>query len=583
MRPFHSPRRSQSGLTLLEVLLAIGVSLIVGAAAMTGLRVDNESKQARAVGQQIQEVGQALNTYIALHYPDIVALEEQSGVGEAGDPGPRFCTPNATTVDSQPTSVCTITTDTLRRSGLLPRNFSGRNAYGASYNIYIRVIGTTPNFIVDGLVVTDTPFTTGGGNRYDLLGQAMQEAGADSGMTRTLSDTMEGLNGTWRDASWPSVTHDGTVYPGVNQLGLLGYRVGYGSSGYAAYLRLDGTTPMTGSLDLGTHDLVNADAIEARAARLSDSARPLLLNADTWSDVDRTEFYTGAGTVAIRNEGGVAIEKLDGTGGALQSGSLVTSDNIISNNGDISAPAGEISAQDLIATRNAEVQGDLLVGGNTGITGSLGVTGNITSSAGVFADSGTFTSGVNAAGYTLDGTGLHLTAGSPPWMYDNVAAAWRTYGSGSNLVAQGVIRGGALQSDGDITGGDGLVLTGSGGTVVHNAVCTAAGTMQLSTGGELVQCVSGRWRTMGVRTITADSANVVSNGTSSYVQGAASCPSGSTLVGGGYFLVTYAPAGGGKDSASPASSFPSGNAWYIRTGQDNGAGTTFRARAVCAY
>lgn len=580
--------KSQRGFTLLEVLLAIGVSLSIGAVALTELRRDNESKQAKAVGQQSAMVGRALNTYLALQYTHIVNLDNSPGVGSADDPGPRFCTANVTTVNGNPASICTITTDTLVRSGLLPTSFSGRNAYGAEYDIYIRIVGTSPNWIVEGLVVTDQPYTTGGGNRYDLLGQAMQEAGADAGMTRTLANTMEGLNGTWRDNTWPSVTHDGVTYPGVNQLGLLGYRAGYGSSGYAAYLRLDGTTPMTGSLDMSSHDIENVGVLEAESAVLNASGVTLSMNGTT--PANRTDLVTGAGTLGFRNANGVRFENLDGSAaGNVEMGDLTAEGNV-DVNGDVGVD-GNLQAQDLIATRNASVQGNLsVVGAIQG--GSISTTGNGNIVAGgtgtVQGNTVRAVNTLQAGNYTLTNAGLSLSSG-PAWFYDSTVTAWRATGAG--VLSNGQIRGNTLVSDTNITAAGYLDLTGgvAGSLVTEGAACTAYGQMRRTntTDAPVVTCMNGAWRRVGTgNTVTVSSATTASPGVGgAMVSAIANCPPGSRVVGGGYVLMNFLPVPGigGYDGNAPSQSEPNGTTgWRIGLTERTG-NSTFQARAVCAY
>ena len=589
---FKSKR--QRGFTLLEVLLAIGVSLSIGAVALTELRRGNESKQAMAVGQQSAMVGKALNTYLALQYSHIVSLANSPGVGSAEDPGPRTCTANVTTVNGNPASICTITTDTLVRSGLLPTSFSGRNAFGAEYNIYIRVVGTSPNWIVEGLVVTNQPYTTGAGNRYDLLGQAMQEAGADSGMTRTLANTMEGLNGTWRDNSWPAVTHNGITYPGVNQLGLLGYRAGYGSSGYAAYLRLDGTTPMNGSLDLDGHNIENVGTLEAENAVLTGAGTSLSMNNTTAAN--RTDLVTGAGTLGIRNANGVRFENLSGTAAGNVATGHLTVDGNIDSNGDISAD-GNLQAQDVIASRNMSAQGNLSVGGT--IQGaSVSTTGNGNIIAGGTGEVRGYTvrasNAVVANNYTLNGSGLTATGGRP-WFYDNSVTAWRTTGA---LQVDGAARAGSLEVDANARVGGSLTLSGASSLATAGTACSTAELGQLrrssSTDTPVLACANGFWRSVGLgRVETRQSNYIASPGpNNASITVVASCPSGTRIVGGGYLFGQWAPSPspnpgastGGYDGNAPSRSYAdaAANQWVLELTERTGR-TTFAAQALCAY
>lgn len=590
----HLPRRrSQSGFTLLEVLLAIGISLTIGAVALTEMRRDNESSQAKAVGQQLAMVGNALNNYLALQHTRIINLEDRPvGSPLPDDPGPRYCTANVTTLDGHPVSICTITTNTLVSGGMLPRNFSGRNAFGAGYDLYIRVIGDPALAVpvIDGMVVVNQPYTTGGAApRYELMGQAIQEAGADAGMTRTTANLMEGLNGTWRDEYWPAVIHDGVNYPGVNQLGLLGYRVGYGSSAFAAFLRLDGTLSMTGNLNMDRNDITMVEGLDAGHIYAKDAISLGARGDMDASYPDRTDFVPGVGTdggtMAIRNAGGVRIEDMGGSGGKLYAGEIQGSGNM-EVNGDIRV-TGNITAQDLIG-RSAQMSGFMHADGNITSDANIGADGNIIAGGTVGGNLGDFNRievGEDTNQYTLTSQGLGR-AGGPSWFYDNSASAWRTVGAG--IVSDGEFRGESLRADNQVIAGGVVRVDGTYGSstvgVGTSCASNAMGAMRRGSTGELVQCVNGKWSVMGIRTTVA-TATISQTSVGGQGAATATCPADTTLIGGGYALQNPAnqPAPGGMDSNSPSSSYPNGNGWTVQMGRDTGVGASFQIRALCAY
>ncbi len=230
------------GFSLLELVLVLGVGTMVAFMKFQDMRNEQEKILASAVGQQIKQVGEAVNSYINIRYDKLSTLVAAAGNGT--DPGPRTCT----------VSVCEITYQTLVNEGLLPSTFNGINANKSSYKIILKRDGTTPNYIINGIVTTSSAWIEGGNIRYDLLGKAMQSAGIDSGMTKS-NTTANGYNGQWTETS--------TNFNNIASAGQLAFRVGYNSALYSVYLRRDGTLPMTGNLNMGNNDINNAKNITA--------------------------------------------------------------------------------------------------------------------------------------------------------------------------------------------------------------------------------------------------------------------------------------------------------------------------------
>lgn len=236
---------NKKGFSLIELTMVLALASTISFMKFQDLKREQENIEAQAVGQQIKQIGEAVNGYINIRYDKLSTLTSISA--SAGtDPGPRTC--------STATNSCTITYQTLVNEGLLPATFTGKDAKSNGYNIILKRAGISPNYIINGLITTNNTWAEGNKIRYDLLGKAMQAAGVDSGMSKTTS-TMSGYSGAWTDQS--------TDYSNINKTGLLGYRVGYDSAMYSIYLRRDGTLPMTGDLNMGTKSINNAQNITA--------------------------------------------------------------------------------------------------------------------------------------------------------------------------------------------------------------------------------------------------------------------------------------------------------------------------------
>ncbi|HDK6923831.1 TPA: shufflon system plasmid conjugative transfer pilus tip adhesin PilV [Klebsiella pneumoniae] len=230
------------GFSLLELILALGIGSAMALLKFQDMKASQEDFTAKTAGEQIRQIGEAVNGYINLRYDKLSTLTSSSS--QSNDPGPRTC--NA--------SECEITYQTLINEGLLPVSYSGINIYKSPYKILLKRGGTAPNYVINGLVVATTAWKEGGKTRYDLLGKAMQTAGVDSGMTQSTT-VISGMQGQWQESS--------SNFSNITGSGLLGFRTGFNSALYSIYLRRDGTLPMTGDLSLGGYDINNIKNLSA--------------------------------------------------------------------------------------------------------------------------------------------------------------------------------------------------------------------------------------------------------------------------------------------------------------------------------
>ena len=402
---------------------------------------DQEEVKASAAGQQIKQLGEAVNGYINIRYDKLSTLSNSTGTGT--DPGPRTCTTS--------NSVCSISYQTLINEGLLPSTYVARNSFGSDYSIQLKRSGTSPNYIIDGIIVTNSSWIEGGNIRYDLLGKAMQSAGIDSGMTKSATQ-LSGYGNNWNYLS--------SGYPAIAKAGMLGYRVGYNSAMYSVYLRRDGTLPMTGNLNMGGQSIYNTQDITA-----SGTTTTGILKANTAATVGTTLNVAGVTTLG---------SDLNVVGNSQVNGNL-NSNNTVS--GTTVTSRGETYTQNWFRTLGDGGIYFQKYGGGWNMTDANTITAyggkNVQTAAGLYGgyikSSGNMDVNGNANIGTINSNNIH---------------------SNGNMDAAGQIVAGSLVSNGRTTVGEFIQVNG---TASAGAGCSPNGLIGKNSSGSILSCVNGVW------------------------------------------------------------------------------------------
>lgn len=433
----------KKGFSLLELTLVLGVGTIVAFMKFQDMKNEQESILASAVGQQMKQIGEAVNGYINIRYDKLSTLSNAAGTGT--DPGPRTCSG----------SVCELTYQTLINEGLLPSTYTGTNANKSSYKIILKRDGTTPNYVINGLITTSTAWIEGGKTRYDLLGNAMQTAGIDSGMTKTTS-IASGHSGQWTETS--------ANFNNITSTGQLAFRVGFNSALYSVYLRRDGTLPMTGDLNLDGHNINNVAALNA-TGNITTTGDLQARNIKATGKIDADGNISAGNWVWAKNGYGDAI----GFGGDAGGGDY----EIRLDNGtrylSIYSPNAADYTTVLKVDRNAKIDQRL---------GLMGYDPNELPSG---WGGGLRTLDVYAAGTVGTGSGGTVNA------YMN--SSGNIYASG-NIEAAKNVKGATLESTGRATVGEFVQVNG---TVSEGDSCSTNGLMGRTGNGTPMYCIDGYW------------------------------------------------------------------------------------------
>lgn len=224
----------QRGFTLIELAIAV---IIAGALAMAGLSYQAQELRyeiARAQVDQLKVLNAALAKYLAKYPTELVAATNVLQVA----------------VDMAPTVA------ELRALGFLDASFSATNLYSPTGG-YALSVRTTPAGCsgsicsLFGLAYLTTPVLDAKGNVDNAaIGEAISYGGGSVGATTDLDKTtIRGINGMWS-----------VVNPMGNVSGILATR---NVQDGIAYLPMDGSVAMAGSLKMGGNDISSVKDIGA--------------------------------------------------------------------------------------------------------------------------------------------------------------------------------------------------------------------------------------------------------------------------------------------------------------------------------
>ncbi|MDM3157137.1 shufflon system plasmid conjugative transfer pilus tip adhesin PilV [Citrobacter sp. Cf093] len=449
----------KKGFSLLELTLVLGVGTMVAFMKFQDMKNEQESILASAVGQQMKQIGEAVNGYINIRYDKLSTLSNAAGTGT--DPGPRTCSG----------SVCEISYQTLINEGLLPSTYTGTNANKSSYKIILKRDGTSPNFVINGLITTSTAWIEGGKTRYDLLGNAMQTAGIDSGMTKTTS-IASGHSGQWSETS--------ANFNNITSTGQLAFRVGFNSALYSVYLRRDGTLPMTGDLNLDGHNINNVAALNA-TGNITTTGDLQARNIKATGKVDADGNISAGNWVWAKNGYGDAI----GFGGDAYGG-------------DYEIRLGTAKQLTLYSPSAGNYTTVLQVNRNAKIDQRLGLMGYDPNDLPSGWGGGLRTLDVYAAGTVATGSGGNLTS----YMNATGVHTQSNITASGNITAGGDITGngvygnyihsnGNIDANGRINAGEFVYINGQANV---GWGCSPNGVVGRTPEGKVISCVNGVWR-----------------------------------------------------------------------------------------
>jgi prepilin-type N-terminal cleavage/methylation domain-containing protein len=287
-------RGLSAGFTLIELLIVIGILMALGVYQVESDLQKTQAGIATTTAKQLTTLLDAANAFSVNHYQEIIGVTAPS-------------TPGLTCTGTSPARTCTATIASFQYDGLLPAGYTNVTAFsgGGSWNISYRILGTNPNYNVEGLVISSIPWTTDGSTNaskaaYAMIGMAARQIGSDGGGVGSPGGVP--CAATSFCSSGGAFTLKPSDYATITTSGQIGGRVGTGTELFNAYLRRDGTLPMTGNLNMGGNSIYNVVNITgtgnvamAGSIEAAGAAGANLFNVDTNGKIYGNELDIGSG------------------------------------------------------------------------------------------------------------------------------------------------------------------------------------------------------------------------------------------------------------------------------------------------
>lgn len=289
MKEAFKNRIRQRGFSLIELSIAL---VVMGMLASTGAYYAKRTMQTSlhtAQAQQMVSVNNGVQTYAVKNYKAIVL-----GSAVAG-----FANPKKPTIAE------------LQAAKYLGPGFTANGILGGAYNITLSCLPAACSATSDiaTVVYMTNPIYKSGTTSVDEDGasEVVQKIGADGAYSHsTANDHFVGFGGV----DWGAATNP------TNKTAVVAIRGGYGSSGWGQFLRLDGSTPMAGTLDMGSNNIGNTATV---------SATNVVTAAGNGVQVGSSYYYGDSTNSAIRQNGALFVQNLAGSGFAQINAGTVNS------------------------------------------------------------------------------------------------------------------------------------------------------------------------------------------------------------------------------------------------------------------
>ncbi len=345
-------------------LLSIGIGATIAIAfATVGLwqkREEMLSQQMAAQGNVLADIGNSINgKYLSIYYSNLVNGTAIPGIANEYAP----------------------TMAELEAINVVPVGYSTTSTYGTPYVISLAKTPAgcaAPNCDIAGMVYIDGAITDPSTGRPLTLDDGAAAIGGDGGYSDLMTPgTISGPDGGWTQPN-----------PLGNVAGVLAMRVGYGSSGWSAYVRRDGSLPMEGDLNFkgttGTlHNIANAATV---------NAQKVVTPAGNGVQIGSSFLYGDGANSAIRQNGAPYVQNSAGTEAADVNAGNVNASASVNASTDVNAArwvtaGGAVTSPYLHSTGNAQVDGSISInayvqphgwapqGGGCSPNGSMGTDG----------------------------------------------------------------------------------------------------------------------------------------------------------------------------------------------------------------
>ena len=443
-------------------MIEIGIAAVLGAMLTSGalLFISDylQGQAAQAQGQALFAINQAVNSYESKYSVQLANNQPIAIPGYA----------NVANI-YQPTLA------ELYELNLLP-NSTPSGHYG------IQVGRTLTGGVPSGLVWISTPFLNNAGEvDQSLAGAAMLAAGGDAGMSTQANPAQIAGIDNW---SAPNPVSG-------NPAGILAMRNGAGSG---AYVRLDGSTPMQGSLNLNGNNVTGGGTLAATSVTASNvsansiTAANLNSTSVTASNVTASTVTTSGNISAGGSASGSTLTATSYGNDVFFGSSALYSDG---SNSVVRSNGGALYVQDKAGNDTTIVAGQYVSPGGNGVqVGSSYYYGDGTNSA-IRQNGGLYVQNQNGSGFAntygndfyiaaigkwasqLGGGGYTVAVNSGSWQSSAVASCPSGY----------TVTGGSCDF---YRGGDGREISprscdpygngyycneGNGGTCIAYAIC----------------------------------------------------------------------------------------------------------------